>query len=78
MPGRFIAAGLYSEVVVNRGSIMHSFSNEKHVQCIYTCTCRSFSTGEAMAVSVAATFTISIAIGLLLGMSLIMHYVLQE
>ena len=30
---------------------------------------RSLSTGEAVAVSVAATFTISIAIGLLLGMS---------
>ena len=38
---------------------------------------RSLSTGEAVAVSVAATFTISIAIGLLLGMSLmfcIMYY----
>ena len=38
---------------------------------------RSLSTGEAVAVSVAATFTISIAIGLLMGMSLmycIMYY----
>ena len=38
---------------------------------------RSLSTGEAMAVSVAATFTISIAIGLLLWMSVmycIMYY----
>ena len=38
---------------------------------------QSFSTGEAMAVSVAATFTISIAIGLLLWMSVmycIMYY----
>ncbi len=38
---------------------------------------RSLSIGEAVAVSVAATFIISIAIGLLLGMSLtycIMYY----
>ena len=38
---------------------------------------RSLSIGEAVAVSVAATFTISIAIGLLLGMSVmycIMYY----
>ncbi len=47
--------------------------------CIYTHaeSVWSLSIGEAVAVSVAATFTISIAIGLLLGMSLmycIMYY----
>ncbi len=57
----------------------NSCSNEKHVQCIYTHAefVRSLSTGEVVAVGVAATFTISIAIGLLLGMSLmycIMYY----
>ncbi len=40
----------------------------KNMYNVYTYThaesVRSFSTGEAMAVSVAATFTISIAIGL--------------
>ncbi len=52
---------------------MHAFINSHMYKQQNQCNL-SLYTGEAVAVSVAATFTISIAIGLLLGMAL-MHYI---